>query len=389
MKFIKTQKGYALLLVMLLVVLFTILGMGLLTMNMNASKQFNLKEEQVQARHLAEMGLLHYQSVLEKSVSANKTDLKCSRIELLLPNVNMDSKNNLKYEIKGDNVSGVSCTEKTGSMEIKVTSESKGGLGTKKIVAATYFIKNIGSIISGTGTTPPLTLIVPAKPVTTGDKITVWDKNCEDNGKNKCKDINETITKFTEVNTITMKQNGLHFLDNLVVNKLVVNGGNGATLKVDKNMYVNDEIDVQNHLCVAVGQNLVVKNALSSKNKLYMVIYKDAYLPKKLVGTSSNNDMYVFGNIFLSSDFQMPESTNKVMNIYVQGNVYTVAANNVITKITNPFESMSGNRAGIANNLSCAIPGMGQPTNPTTPTTPTTPSQALWKLEDDPLINYK
>ena len=46
--------------VLLLVVVFTILGMGLLSINISSTKQFNKKEEQVQARHLAEMGILHY-----------------------------------------------------------------------------------------------------------------------------------------------------------------------------------------------------------------------------------------------------------------------------------------------------------------------------------------
>lgn len=384
MSFLKNQKGYALLLVMLLVVLFTILGVGLLTMNMNASSQFNLKEEQVQARHLAEMGLLHYQDILEKTVDANTTNLRCVKIEPLLDLVNVDVLTGSKYQLTGNSASGTSCVEQNGTLEVKVKSNSKGDLRTEKTISATYFVKNSGVQVPITGNTTPSSPVAPAKPTTNGSKLTAWNKSCGNNNEKKCKDANETIQEFTEVSTIEMKQNSLHFKDSLVINKLLVGGGNGATLKVDKNMYVSNEIDVQNHACIAVGQNLVVKERIDSKNKLYMVIYRDAYLPQVLGGTSSNNEMYVFGNVFLPSDFQLPAKTNKSLKIYIRGDVYKVSANGTVTKIVNPFESMTGNRVTMANNLPCATPGLEQPI-----TAPVVPGNAFWELEDDPLINYE
>ena len=383
MKFLNNQKGYALLLVMLLVVLFTILGLGLLTMNINASKQFSLKEEQVEARHLSEMGILHYQNTLEKVVRSNTTDLKCTKIEPLLLIVNGDSKSDLKYEVAGNGSSGSSCAERGGALEVKLLSKSEGDLNTEKIITATYFIKNKGTQVPGSGSgTPSSPVVAPTKPITSGNKLTTWNKSCDKQGEKKCKDTHETIQEFTEVNMIEMKQNSLHFKDSLVIDKLVVDGGNGANLKVDKNMYVSNEIDIQNHACIAVGQNLVVKQKFSSKNKMEMVIYRDAYLPKQLEGTSSNNDIYVFGNVFLPSDFSLPPKIGG-MKIYVRGNVYKVTGV-TITKIANPFEFMSGNQANRANYLPCATPGLEQPI-----TTPTVPSVAFWELEDDPLIDYK
>ena len=55
--------------VLLLVVVFTILGMGLFSMNISSTKQFNKKEEQVQARHLAEMGILHYKAKVQEMLN--------------------------------------------------------------------------------------------------------------------------------------------------------------------------------------------------------------------------------------------------------------------------------------------------------------------------------
>lgn len=382
MNFFKNQKGYALLLVMLLVVLFTILGMGLLTMNINASKQFNLKEEQVQARHLAEMGILHYQEVLEKEVQANTTDLKCAKIEPLLQVVTGDVISDLKYEVVGNSSSGISCTEQSGMLEVKIMSKSEGDLAAEKIITASYFVKNKGAPVPGSGSSTPSPPLVPAKPVTSGSKLINWVDNCSNKNQKSCEE-HETIEEFTEVNTITMKKSSLHFKDSLVLEKLVIDGGKEANLKVDKNMYVSNEIDIQNHACIAVGQSLVVKQKFSSKNKMEMVIYRDAYLPKTLESNSPNNDIYVFGNVFLPSDFSLPPKIGG-MKIYVRGNVYKVTGSNAVTKIINPFESMTGNRTIVANNLPCATPDLEQPI-----ITPTVPGTAFWELEDDPLIDYK
>ncbi len=65
----KNERGGALLLVLMLVVIFSVLGMGVLMLNISASKQLSKKEEQIQARHLAEMGIMHYKAEVEKIVT--------------------------------------------------------------------------------------------------------------------------------------------------------------------------------------------------------------------------------------------------------------------------------------------------------------------------------
>lgn len=64
----KNERGGSLVIVLLVVLVFTIFGMGLLTMNISAAKQFNKKEEQVQARHLAEMGVLYYKASIKEAI---------------------------------------------------------------------------------------------------------------------------------------------------------------------------------------------------------------------------------------------------------------------------------------------------------------------------------
>lgn len=375
------EEGYALLLVMMLVLLFTTLGMGLLAMNMNASKQFNLKEEQVQARHQAEMGILHYQTMLEKTVQANPSNLSCSKIEPLLSVINNSPAATSTYSLTRSENSNFTCTQKANELEIEVISKSKSNLEKEKIIEATYYINNIGDKDLGGNNHSPVT-VLPVKPVTAGPKLTTWNKVCDNNGGKKCKDAHEIIDNFTEVNTITMKQNSLHFKDNLVLQKLIVQGGNGAGLKVNKNMYVSDEIDVQTHACMAIGKNLIVKNSITSKNKLHLIVYWDAYLPKVFESTSNNNEMYVFGDIYLPADFQVP--TNSKMDVYVKGNVYQENGINPLKKFENPFfQQMSSNKSKVANGLPCATPGLEKPVTPSDIS-----KTPLWKLEDDPLIKY-
>lgn len=68
----QNEKGSTLIIVLLIVVVITILGAALFTMNMSASKQFTNKEEQVQARHLAEMGVVHYKEEAAEQVEKEK-----------------------------------------------------------------------------------------------------------------------------------------------------------------------------------------------------------------------------------------------------------------------------------------------------------------------------
>ena len=83
MRVLKEERGYALLISMVLIVVFTVLGMGLLSININASKQFNIKEEQVQARHLAEKGVLHFKALLKSELDSptfKHEEMNCSKL---------------------------------------------------------------------------------------------------------------------------------------------------------------------------------------------------------------------------------------------------------------------------------------------------------------------
>ncbi len=104
MKIKNNENGSALLMVLLLMLVFTILGMGLLTMNISAAKQFN-KEEQVQARHFAEMGVLHYKADVEELVEVNNRIL-----QTIISNHNPNDKNSESLQSKIDNQNNKFCS---------------------------------------------------------------------------------------------------------------------------------------------------------------------------------------------------------------------------------------------------------------------------------------
>jgi type II secretory pathway component PulK len=72
---LKNQKGYVLLIVLMLIMVFTVLGLSLLTLNITSAKQFNNKEKIVQARHTAEMGALHYKAHIAKEWDKAENDI--------------------------------------------------------------------------------------------------------------------------------------------------------------------------------------------------------------------------------------------------------------------------------------------------------------------------
>jgi hypothetical protein len=324
LKFNANENGNALLMVLMVVVVFTILGVGLLSMNASASKQFDKKEEKVQARHQAEMGVLHYKAEVNEMLVAHNVALKrigkeeknVEKLKALLSSQNKafcselakktttKSLTNERYTVKLKDKVGVKDTgceydENDKIIKLTVNSLGEAGLAGKAEIDADLFMylpkldfTMVGKDNGGSGTTPP----TPEKPA---EVNTIWP--CTDN---KCEDI---ISKYTKVTDAVMKMGSLKFEDHLVVNNFRAEGGNGAHLTIAKDFYVENMISVQTHACIAVQGNLTVKNTIESKNKLFIFVYGNAYLPSNINLTSSNNDIYVSGNVYIGGVLQVPK----------------------------------------------------------------------------------
>ncbi|MGA9228424.1 MAG: hypothetical protein WB217_18885 [Mesobacillus sp.] len=72
----KNEKGYALILVLLIITISFIFALSMSGMALSARKQFNKTDEVNKATDLAEMGVAHYEAVLAQIVKSSNTEAK-------------------------------------------------------------------------------------------------------------------------------------------------------------------------------------------------------------------------------------------------------------------------------------------------------------------------
>jgi len=147
--------------------------------------------------------------------------------------------------------------------------------------------------------------IIPPPPTKPKDAVTSWP--CLN--KEECI---ETINNFMEVTDVSIKKGNVKFKDHLVVNSLRVDGGNGTDLTIAKNFYIKDKLDVQNHACIAVQGDFTAINSITSINKLYIFVYGDAYLPSTIDFNNDNNGIFVTGDVYIGGVKQVPKLLDSV-----------------------------------------------------------------------------
>lgn len=357
MKTFKNDKGYALLMVLMMIILFTVLGMALMATNMNSAKQFSLKENQVQARHQAEMGILHYNAILKDKISSlSNSAIKCSDIDALLGPTKKLSVGD--YIIEPVKPSTTSCKEVENGklLEIAINSKAIINENTIKEVKATFYAKNQGvSSIS-----PSLGSGIPTKP------------NSPD-----------TIT----INELNMKKENKQYEGSLIVNgKLDIEGGSSDNLMISKNLFIAGNIIIQNHACIASGGDFTALNSFDwGKSKTTLLVRRDALLPA-FIGNWKKNQVnaYIFGDLYLPATYNYPVNKQDDRNLYVGGKVYQskgkdVNGKDIYTQITNPFKKLQGSQVSVANNLPCAVPAAKEEMQ----------GIPKWILQDDKIVNYQ
>lgn len=306
MTVVNNERGGALLMVLMLVVVLTVLGMGLMSMNISASKQFDKKEEQVQARHQAEMGLLHYKLEIkdeikkysfvkgknetkEKALERSRNEL-CDIISAIEPPFNLN--NGSKYATKRKDICGKS---PDGGVFLELSSEGTSNKTSKLITGTASFTPpNIIDEVDGG--------IIPGKPQLP-------------EGENPQPELpNNDSAVDVEVNgPVITKKETQSFGGSLVINKapnnqktFEVEGGNGYNLTVAKDFYIGGDFHSQNHSCITVKGDLTILGKSYLGNKSVIVVYGNAYFEAIPELQNDNSKIYVAGNTFLGKP---PEKT--------------------------------------------------------------------------------
>lgn len=374
MRFVGNEKGYALLMVLILMLLFTVIGMGLLAMNMNAAKQFNTKEEQVQARHQAEMGVLHYEAILKDKVRKSSTvALTCNDFESLLGTSKKIVNGN--YSVMGASTSGSSCKaiEEGKKLEISIKSVGSINNSTKKEVLAKFYARNDGGnneiIKEKENVIEP-----PLKEPNSGSKVDSL-----------------SLTKHSGVNAST-------FPDSLSI-KSVLSTGTGfeTILKVNKHLYIQgtvmtgnplgQSLDMNNHACIGVGGDFTALTQIDwgGQSSIELLIRKDAFFPSNIINWKSDKTkVFIFGDLYLPRDYKYFTHNNQTatrndIHTFIGGKVYQSDSAGKYKEIQNPFHKLETNQITQANSLSCAVPEMGEEIG-------NTPN---WILQDNIDINYQ
>lgn len=351
MPFRKNEKGYALVLVLLLIVFIMTVSAVFFRGSISNARQERIVDTNNLSIVAAEMGVDFYKTAITNDFNSKKEEhITNANIKLksLYTNANklpLNTIKNKEIEITDELYSKLKTLLKgsVDSLEIKKTIETnKLSFGRENFTVEIYqkegqlerkYLQVTGDVIGERigakkgvldfSLVFPLPVIkrggeennnngsdidlIPPPPPTTGTIETNWP--CNKNNKNNC---NETIKSYMKVGDVSIKKGSLKFLNHLVVNSIDFEGGNGASLVIEKDFYIKDSLTSKTHACIAVQGNFTAINSISSTNKLYLFIYGDANLPASIHFNTPNNKIYVSGNVFIDGVKQQPKKFSDV-----------------------------------------------------------------------------
>lgn len=369
MKRINNELGNTLLIVMIIVIVFTIIGVGLLSINISASKQFNHKEEQVQARHLAEMGIIHHKANIEEAVdlyhskpfefvyikkkgNGNNDDDKiideeaskrkyfnelCNAVKNVSVstyttqlgtyivngslNCSMDSEGNIPTKMIVNLESDGKSKDVTKKILAKVTISSGGELGSGTDDSSIGEVKNPGEIpkkpdypVSNWGTIPTvnnLDAIQNPKPAKVIHAIT-------------SKNPFET-TSFVEIlgSADMEKKSNWTFNDHLIIGgsfKTNTGGKDASLLTVNKDLYVGGAFDhLSNHTKSIIRGNFIVKGDMRFGTKSQFMVGGNALFDYGISLVDTHAQVTINQNAY----FKKPLGSVKTKaNVCVKGDIF-------------------------------------------------------------------
>lgn len=292
MKTFKNEEGYALLMVLMLIILFTVLGMGLMATNMNSAAQFNTKEQQVQARHQAEMGVLHYvtqaeelleernQSITNSPANAANADIIfCSSLNEVVENTDDTYEVNIVNPLSGSCLDGDNLEIKIKSTGKAIDENATAGAISKEVLADFTINKK-----------------------TPSDTVEETQQDGEESNESVDSTIDYKVIQgdsfITNSEDLTSTRS-LHYKGNLGTKN--GNDNDGATIIIEENLKIDGTFEAGSQGCLAVGNDLILNGSSEIKNKFYVYVYGDLYL-KNGVNLKGQGEIFVNGDVYVGEN---------------------------------------------------------------------------------------
>lgn len=351
MKTRMNQKGYALLIVLFLIVFIMTVMAIFMRGSIGTAKQEQLVDNNNIAVVTAEMGVEYYTTKFSNKFNGNSKGIWEKHKQIFLDKIKSNPKMNTSDEIYNTEINiqneiievlkSVSLeppgfansleTNKQFSFSMKPEQLIICGVGKCNQFGVIVIEGEVTGVYDDSSRAMDFTLTfqIPnlfksgpegedspggKEPVPPEGSNIVTDWPCKDN------DCYKTVNNYMKVGDVSMKKGALIVNDSVVANSLRIEGGNGADITVARDLYIADKLDVQNHACIAVQGSLTVGNKIESKNKMYIYVYGDAYFPSNIDLTSANNAIYVSGDVYIDGKKQIPKSFGKVPDGGKHGN---------------------------------------------------------------------
>ncbi len=354
-KMFHNEKGGALPTVLLLMILFTTIGLTMLSMNLSSTKQFNKKEENVQARHLAEMGVLHYKTLIDQRVMVFNADpnnyLKYKDKDKKI--IDQEASriaycNNLYSKVSKFSVSVLSPPLETGSYSTK---DINGGCNLDKneivlFVTSNGSIKekdNSDAVIDATITIAPLNNgngndnikldpfeQVPKKPTFSGSKTQILTLDDIKNLKNVSVVYSQTnknpfsTDAFVELlgSVDIQKKSNWAFNNNLIINGslgMKTAGSNTSILDVENDLFIGGALHTDNHNIINVDGNFMAMGRVNFGTKSVLNVGGNALFDSQIEVIDTHAEITIQQNAYFKK--QITNVKNKA-SVCVKGDIY-------------------------------------------------------------------
>ncbi|BAQ11592.1 hypothetical protein OXB_3123 [Bacillus sp. OxB-1] len=321
MQYKRGENGYALIIVLLLIVFISIVSAVFMRGSLSNAKQEAVVDSNNLAIVAAEMGIEYYRNNLlnafnnnindylmetqaeiehlylnQDSVSEDKLDsiysLLVDKVATLLrssqgnPNQSVDDSADLRFE-RTEFI--VLPDENSVSVSGEVTGIKGDSVFRDLSMSMTFYI-------------PELTFKDPTDD-SPGSGGSDKDDGAIPTPPNN--DVKKVYGDYKIMNGPYKQQEGsLHVKGNLTVEP--GNNKNGTNINLSKDLYVDKILEFQNHACVTIQGNFTVLNKINLGNKAFFFVYGDAFLPKS-VSIHNNSKIYVTGNVYIEGILQKPK----------------------------------------------------------------------------------